>query len=101
MTSIYCRVPARWGLQQTTLGSGQRQDTGSGILWSVHTCGLEKFKKKETARTFDPFLLSQGEPGTSQYIVSQIFERWSSERITEGNVQVGLFFIDFNTISTW
>ncbi len=33
---IYCRVPARWGLQQTTLGSGQRQDTGSGILWSVY-----------------------------------------------------------------
>ncbi len=31
----YCRVPARWGLQQTTLGSGQRQDTGSVILWSV------------------------------------------------------------------
>ncbi len=27
----YCRVPARWGLQQTTLGPGQRQDTGSNI----------------------------------------------------------------------
>ena len=25
-------MPARWGLQQSTLGSGQRQDTGSGIL---------------------------------------------------------------------
>ncbi len=24
--------------------------------------------KKETDRTFDPFLLRQGEPGTSQYI---------------------------------
>ncbi len=29
---IYCRMPARWGLQQTTLGCGQRQDTGSGII---------------------------------------------------------------------
>ena len=33
---VSCRVPARWSLQQTTLGSGQRQDTGSGILWSTH-----------------------------------------------------------------
>ena len=32
----YCCVSARRGLQQTTLGSGQQQDTGSGILWSVH-----------------------------------------------------------------
>ena len=108
-------------------GSRQRQDTGSGILWSVHRwttlrkkqsqneshlvvrnsaligekmwlsptkksrfskllskraifgslffsqCSnshLQKFKKR-TDRTFDPFLLRQGEPGTSRYIVLQ------------------------------
>ena len=67
---IYCRVPARWGLQQTTLGSGQRQDTGPGILWSVHRWTNSYLQKnlKRTDRTFDPFLLRQGEPGTSQYI---------------------------------
>ena len=32
----YCGVPARWGLHQTTLGSGQWQVTWSGILWSFH-----------------------------------------------------------------
>ncbi len=49
---IYCRVPAGCRLKQTTLGSWQRQDTGPGILWSVHrwtrptgeppTCGAEQ-----------------------------------------------------------
>ena len=33
--SIYCRVPAGWGLQQTTHGSGQRQDTGPWILKEI------------------------------------------------------------------
>ena len=35
-TGIYCRVPARWGLQQTTLGSRLRQDTGQ-YIWPVFT----------------------------------------------------------------
>ena len=70
---IYCHVPARWGLEQTTLGSGQRQDTGSGILCSVHR-RTRKFFKRETNGTFDPFLLlRQVEPGTSQYIFISIF----------------------------
>ncbi len=42
-----------------TLGSGQRQDTGSGIL----------FKKKRNVHLIR-FLLRQGEPGTSQYILA-------------------------------
>ncbi len=33
---MYCHVPAGWGLQQITQGSRQQQDTGPGILWSVH-----------------------------------------------------------------
>ncbi len=66
----YCRVPTRWGLQQTTLGSGQRQETGSGILWSVHrwTRLLRKFFKKKRTVHLTRLLLRQGEPGTSQYL---------------------------------
>ncbi len=67
--------------------SRQRQDTGPGIFWSVHrwtkpnglthvkhlnitslVIAIYKKLKKETDRTLDPFLLRQGEPGTSQYI---------------------------------
>ena len=52
---------------------GQRQDTGPGILWSVHRWTryyLDKNLKKEMNRIHDsPFLLRQGEPGTSQYII--------------------------------
>ncbi len=44
--NIYCHVPARWGLQQTTLGSGQRQDTGPGILWCVHRWTNNYLQKK-------------------------------------------------------
>ncbi len=54
-------------------GSGQWQNTGPGILWFVHrwtnslsNSYLQKILKR-TDRTFDPFLLRQGEPGTSQY----------------------------------
>ncbi len=67
---IYCCVPARWGLQQTTLGSGSDKTQGQGSF-SPFTGGLlprKKIKKRETDRTFDPFLLRQGEPGTSQYL---------------------------------
>ncbi len=52
--NIYFGVPARWALQQTTLGSGQRQDTGSGILWSIHRWTrptgelIQNLKKKRT-----------------------------------------------------
>ena len=46
---------------------GQRQDTGPGI--SKLDNHLDKKILKGTNRTFDsPFLLRQGEPGTSQYI---------------------------------
>ncbi len=48
---IYCRVPARWGLQQTARAA-----------------------TKGTNRIPDsPFLLRQGEPGTSQYIYLYIY----------------------------
>ncbi len=88
-----------------TLGSGQRQDTGSGILSSVHrwtrptgeptNCGANQgstgfycvkrrttykknFKKKQTVH-LTRFLLRQGEPGTSQYIsfrASSHIKKW-------------------------
>ncbi len=32
---IYCHVPARWCIQQTTLCFGQQQDTGPGVASSV------------------------------------------------------------------
>ncbi len=58
-------------------GSGQRQDTGPGILWSVHrwtkpnTYGgasiLPRNLKRKSGPYIGPVLLRQGEPGTSQY----------------------------------
>ena len=61
-----------------TLSSGQRQDTRSGILWSVHrwtnltilamTTLYKIFKKKRTIHLIR-FLLRHGEPGTSQYSI--------------------------------
>ncbi len=69
----YCRVPARWGLQQTSLVSGQRQDMGSGTLWSIHRWTIlaittDKNLKKKWTVHLTRFLLRQGEPGTSQYL---------------------------------
>ena len=42
--SIYCRVPARWGLQQTTLAPG-----------SDETRARDPLKLKNTDRPLDPF----------------------------------------------
>ncbi len=47
-----------------TLGSRQRQDTGSGILLAITT--NKNLKKKRTVH-LTRFLLRQGKPGTSQY----------------------------------
>ena len=65
-----------------TLGSGQRQDTGTGILWSVNRWTIlavttyKNLKKKRTAH-LTRFLLRQGEPGTSQYNISVCrFQPW-------------------------
>ncbi len=54
---IHCRVPARWGLQQTTWAPDSDQLSTSYLQKNI----------KRTDCTFDPFLLRQGEPGTSQY----------------------------------
>ncbi len=52
---IYCRLPARWGLQQT------------------HP-GLRAATRHGARDPFDSlFLLRQGEPGTSQYIIFNSF----------------------------
>ncbi len=48
-------------------GSGQRQDTGPGILWWTKPNYL-KIWKKMNGPYIRPVLLRQGEPGTSQYI---------------------------------
>ncbi len=50
--------------------SGQRQDTGSGILWSVHRWTIATYKKfkKKNGPYIRPVLLRQGEPGTSHYV---------------------------------
>ncbi len=86
---------------------GQRQDTGPGILWSVHrwtrpageppTCGamtrytvelnMVVTTLRRTLRTKSnqdsPILLRQGEPGTSQYDIIG-----NSEKIENSNIHV-------------
>ncbi len=73
--SIYCRVPARWGLQQTH--PGLRAATRHGVrdplvrstpnLTILADNDLQKILiEKQTAHLIR-FLLRQGEPGTSQY----------------------------------
>ena len=52
------------GLQQTTRAPGSDKTRGQGSFGSFY----KKFKKKRMDCTFDPFLLRQGEPGTSQYL---------------------------------
>ncbi len=62
-TFIYCRMPARRGLQQTT-----RAATRHGARDPLVRPQVDQ-TYRETNRTFDwPFLLRQGEPGMSQYI---------------------------------
>ncbi len=64
--------PSEVGSPTNHPGSGQRQDTGPGILWSVHRWKAnlvilpKKFLKKNGPYT-RPVLLRQAEPGTSQY----------------------------------
>ncbi len=60
----YCRVPARWGLRQTTLAPGSDKTRVQGSFWSVNRWTV----KKKHGSTIGPVLLRQGEPGTSQYI---------------------------------
>ena len=49
-----------------TPGQGSFGPFKGGLDLAIIT--QEKLKKRETDRTFDPFLVRQGEPGTSQYI---------------------------------
>ena len=59
--NLYIVACQRDGVSNEPLG--QRQDTGPGILWSV----------KGTNRILDSlFLLRQGEPGTSHYIIYMV-----------------------------
>ena len=55
-TLTYCRVPARWGLQQTTLAPGSDET-------QARDPKIDKY-----GPTIGPVLLRQGEPGMSQYI---------------------------------
>ena len=52
----YCHVPARWGLQQTTLAPGSDETRARDPKIEKH------------GPTTGPVLLWQGEPGTSQYV---------------------------------
>ncbi len=65
---IYCRVPARWGLQQTH--PGLRAATRHGVrdpLTILAMTTYKNLKKKQTVHLIR-LLLRQGEPGMSQYI---------------------------------
>ncbi len=67
---IYCHVPARWGLQQTTWAQGSDKTQGQGSFGAFTTnlviATYKHFKKKNGPYT-RPVLLRQGEPGMSQY----------------------------------
>ncbi len=70
---IYCRVPARWGLQQTHPGlrAATRQGVRDPLVHSqvdyLAITTYKKFKKRKRTVHLIRFLLRQGEPGTSQY----------------------------------
>ena len=65
---LYCRVPARWGLQQTTLAPGSDET---------------RARDEKHGPTIGPVLLRLGEPGTSQYVSLYSFpENASEENIT-------------------
>ncbi len=57
----HCHVPARCGLQQTTLAPGSDKTRARDPSYK-----LPKIEKD--GPTTGPVLLRQGEPGTSQYI---------------------------------
>ena len=59
LSETCCRVPARWGLQQTTLA------LDSDKTWTQGSFAPLKFEKDGPYT--GPVLLRQGEPGTSQY----------------------------------
>ncbi len=64
--STRCRVPARWGLQQTTLATGSNETWARDPLVRLQVDKLPKIEKY--GPTIGPILQRQGEPGTSQYI---------------------------------
>ena len=68
--TLYCRVPARRGLQQTAWAATRHGARDPSDKLDNH---LDKKFLKGTNHTFDStFLLRQGEPGTSQYIRTHI-----------------------------
>ena len=70
-------MPARWGLQQTTLapGSDKTQARNPLVRYQVDVRKISKgLLKIEKIRTdYGPVLLRQGEPGTSQCIEFGIY----------------------------
>ncbi len=61
---IYCRVPARWGLQQITHAADSNKTRGQGSFgpftgghFNITSLGIATYRKlkKRTDRTFDPF----------------------------------------------
>ncbi len=65
---IYCRVPAGWGLQQTTQVPGSDKTRGQGSF-GPFTGGLNLILPKRNGSYAGPVLLRQGDPGTSQYVM--------------------------------
>ncbi len=77
---IYFHVPARRGLQQTARAATEAE-AAPGILWSVHRWILPRqiFFKETNLIHDSPFLLRQGEPGTSQYVSAFKFCQFTFE----------------------
>ncbi len=64
-----CRVPARRGLQRTARAVTRHGARDPLVRPQVDNHLGKNFKKKRTAHLIRLFLLRQGEPGTSQYIL--------------------------------
>ncbi len=75
-------MPAGWGIQQTTQGSRQWQDTGPGILWSVHRwTDLVILLKKNNRLYTRPDLLRKGPGGTTFTISVNMCVQKFSQRV--------------------
>ena len=64
----------------------RRQKTPNSAILNFISASRGHLKNVNTVHFRHPWPLGQK-------VVSQIFERWSSNRIIEGNVQGGLFFV--------
>ncbi len=109
---IYCCVPVRWDIWQTTLDPGSDKTRVQGFFGAINRwtkpytygraskplkikkCNLHRWAQKY-GPTIGPVLLRQGEPGTSQYVHVDKSHYWATQLSTKQSGHILITLLPF------